>query len=126
MKSFKLFCNSKNGNIIKDKICDSCNVKKLENKYVCGMCKTIRDIRPSEYLNKLNFFSLFNLNSAYRIDKHSLDNQYKELQKLIHPDKYSLSDQNIIKEAEECSSYVGEAYQTLKSDYERANYIVYI
>ena len=93
MKMNKFFFTTSYSNIIKEKICKSCKVKKLENKYVCGMCKTIREIRPSQYLNKLNFFSVFNMNSEFKIDKGALDHKYKELQKVVHPDKYALSDE---------------------------------
>jgi hypothetical protein len=93
MKIRKFFFTTNNLSLVKEKICESCKVKKLENKYVCGMCKTIRDIRPSHFLNKLNFFSVFNMNSEFKIDKGELDKQYKELQKVIHPDKYALSDE---------------------------------
>ena len=90
----RLLYNSKNAHmVIKEKICESCTFKQLENKYVCGVCKTIREIRPSNFINKLSFFSVFNIKSGYKIDKNNLDHKYKELQKVIHPDKYALSDE---------------------------------
>ncbi len=77
-------------NIIKDKICESCLIKKIENKYICGMCSSVRNERPSDYIkSKLNFFSVFSLKDDFKIDKSRLDTQYKDLQKVLHPDKYA-------------------------------------
>ena len=90
MNFSKFHFNSKMTNVIKDKICESCTIKKLENKHICGMCNTIRSVRPAEYIkNKLNFFSVFSIKDEYKIDKSKLDNQYKDLQKVLHPDKYA-------------------------------------
>jgi molecular chaperone HscB len=121
----KFYCNSKYTMSIKEKICESCTIKKLENPYICGMCKTVRHMRPADYIkNKLNFFSVFNLKDSYMIDKNDLDKQYKDLQKIVHPDKYVNENEEILKEAQECSSYVSNAYQILKDDYNRANYLL--
>jgi hypothetical protein len=77
-------------NIIKDKICESCILKKIDNVHLCGMCSTIRSQRPSDYIKtKLNYFTVFNLKDDYRLDKTKLDSQHKDLQKVLHPDKYA-------------------------------------
>lgn len=126
MRLSKFYFNTKKeGNFVKEKICESCNFKKLENKYICGVCKTIRNIRPSEYIkNKMNYFSMFDINDQYKIDKSKLDAQYKDLQKIVHPDKYAHEEEDILKEAQECSAYLSNGYQILKDDYKRANYLV--
>jgi molecular chaperone HscB len=121
----KFYFNSKHTMSIKEKICESCTIKKLENPYICGMCKTVRHMRPADYIkNKLNFFSVFNLKDSYTIDKSDLERQYKDLQKIVHPDKYVHESEEVLKEAQECSSFVSNAYQTLRDDYNRANYLL--
>lgn len=71
-----------------------------------------------------NFFSVFQINQSYNIDHNLLSKNYKELQKLVHPDKYLLTDQEIHSEAEKCSSLISNAYNILRDDFERANYMV--
>jgi molecular chaperone HscB len=126
ISAIKFYPNSKAFTTgIKEKICLDCSIKKLENPFICGMCTTVRSIRPSDYIkNKLNFFSVFNIKDQYIIDKSNLEKQYKDLQKIVHPDKYAHESDDILKEAQECSSFVSNAYQTLKDDYYRANYLL--
>jgi len=110
---------------LKEKVCQSCVVQKLESKVICGVCKTVRSMRPSEYIkNKLNYFSIFNMDDKYLIDKQKLDIQYKDLQKILHPDKYVTENEELMKEAQDCSAFVSNAYNILKDDYQRANYLV--
>jgi hypothetical protein len=91
MRVSKYFMCSKPGDQLKDKICNSCLLKNLENKVVCGLCKTVRDVKPFEYLRTLNYFKLFDMKEEFKINKHKLEAQYKELQKIVHPDKYAIS-----------------------------------
>ena len=58
------------------------------------------------------------------IDQNLLSRNYKELQKIVHPDKYGLNNKEILLEAEICSSMISNAYNILKDDFERANYMV--
>jgi molecular chaperone HscB len=107
---------------LKQSICQSCKLSELNNKVVCGVCVTIR--KPYDYIRDKDFFAIFNLNKNYIIDKNQLDKQYKDIQKIVHPDKYSTSSDNDIKEAQDCSAYVSNAYNILKDDLKRANYLL--
>jgi molecular chaperone HscB len=111
-------------NLIKDKICQSCKLKELNNKVICGVCTTVR--KPLEYIKDKDYFSIFSLASNYRIDKSFLNKQYKDLQKLVHPDKFSTSSEGEVKEAQDCSAYISNAYKILSNDIERANYLLKI
>lgn len=81
-----LFC-SKNINAIKEQICKSCKLKQLENPFICGICTT--GTKAYDYIKQKDYFTLFNIKNEYLIDASKLDNQYKDLQKMVHPDKYS-------------------------------------
>lgn len=118
MKLSRFYFNSN----IKDSICKSCKLNELNNKVICGVCVTVR--KPLEYIKDKDFFAIFNLNKNYSIDKNKLDKQYKDIQKVIHPDKYSLLGDKEIKEAQDCSAYVSNAYNILKDDIKRANYLL--
>ena len=64
------------------------------------------------------------MKDTYKIDQSILSKNYKELQKLVHPDKYLLNDEEVLSEAQKCSSLISNAYNVLKDDFERANYMV--
>jgi molecular chaperone HscB len=118
MKLCKFRFNTK----VKQSLCKSCKLNELNNKVICGVCVTIRN--PYEYIKEKDFFAIFNLSKNYNIDKTQLDKQYKDIQKIIHPDKFSTSSTNDIKEAQDCSAYVSNAYNILKDDIKRANYLL--
>jgi molecular chaperone HscB len=123
MKNFKLYFSTKNA--IKESICKSCALKQLDNKIICGICSTIREIRPMDYIKSKDYFSIFNINSKFQINEQELDYNYKELQKFVHPDKYSTTNNDdIINEAHICSALISNAYSILKDDYKRANYLI--
>jgi molecular chaperone HscB len=111
-----------NFNNMKDKICQSCKLKELNNKVICGVCTSVR--RPLDYIKDKDYFAIFNLDSNYRIDQGALSTQYKDLQRIVHPDKHSTSSDIDIKEAQDCSAYISNAYKTLSNDIERANYLL--
>lgn len=118
------FNTKKNVNEIMDKICIGCKLKELDNKYICGACNTFRNVKPIDYFKNKDYFSLFNISSKYKIDENILDARYKELQKIVHPDKYAISSDETVNEAQNLSAYISNAYQVLKDYYKRANYIV--
>jgi len=71
-----------------------------------------------------NYFELFNLPEKFQIDSVKLQENYRSIQKEIHPDRFATSTeiektQSMIK-----STQVNDAYQTLKSTIKRAKYIL--
>ena len=63
---------------------------------------------------KLNYFDFFCLPHKYLLDKQLLTQQYKEYQKVLHPDKYhntALQDGS-----NQVSAFTGAAYFTLMDD----------
>ena len=92
----------------------------MESQILCSICVKLR----SSDFNDQNFFRIFNINDSFEINHKLLDKNYKELQKMVHPDKYMLNDKEVLKEAEKCSSIISNAYKILKDDFERANYLV--
>lgn len=106
----------------KEKICQSCKLKNLDSKIICGICNTIHN--PLEFIRHSNYFDLFNLNQKFSIDKNFLEKKYKEIQKVIHPDKFAQTDSNTLNLAHDASSLVVHAYNILKDDYKRANYLL--
>ncbi|PCJ17372.1 MAG: Fe-S protein assembly co-chaperone HscB [Gammaproteobacteria bacterium] len=73
---------------------------------------------------KQNYFELFQLPIAYQVDSHRLNDAYRELQTQIHPDRYAQGSEAEKLSSVQASSFVNEAYQTLKSSVSRARYLV--
>ncbi len=70
-----------------------------------------------------NDFELFNLPVTFKLDRQLLDERWKNLQRLIHPDKFSMHDVTSQRVAMQYAVRVNEAYQRLKSPIKRATYI---
>lgn len=108
--------------MIGDKIimapCKHCPLSKFPKNVICGICKILRHPNLYQYLKSLNYFAIFSIDPKYRVDTEKLSSMYKEIQKSIHPDVCK------IKDADSCSSLVSQAYQTLKNDLTRAEYLL--
>jgi molecular chaperone HscB len=74
----------------------------------------------------LNFFTLLQLPETFVIDLKKLDQNYQNLQKEIHPDRFaSLADEEKIASIKKTAE-VNDAYQTLKSPIRRAEYLLHL
>lgn len=70
----------------------------------------------------MNHFEILNLPYSFSLDLKVLDKQYFAMQIQYHPDQARNNDQKI--EFTKMSTQVNEAYQILKKDYTRANYLL--
>lgn len=71
-----------------------------------------------------DYFQLFGLRQSFQIDAAQLEQQYRMLQTLVHPDRAAHlpdADQRL---AMQRSTLVNEAYQTLRSPIRRARYLL--
>jgi molecular chaperone HscB len=71
-----------------------------------------------------NYFELFNLPEKFQIDSVRLQENYRSIQKEIHPDRFATSTENEKTQSMIKSTQVNDAYQTLKSTTKRARYIL--
>ncbi|KAM3134797.1 hypothetical protein pb186bvf_013122 [Paramecium bursaria] len=104
--------------------CWNCTSNEFVNRFICGECKYLKN--PSNLIN-INYFDLFEIRAGFKIDIHQLENRYRRLQQSFHPDVFiSQTDINSINlnYSQEYSSFINEAYHTLKDDIQRAEYIL--
>ena len=73
---------------------------------------------------KQNYFELFQLPIAYQIDSYRLNAAFRELQNQVHPDRFAHGSEAEKLSSVQASSFVNEAYVTLKSPVSRAHYLV--
>ena len=71
-----------------------------------------------------NFFELFELPVSYSVDQNQLRQQYMDLQKQVHPDKFANASDQEKRLSMQQTSWVNEAQTTLKSPVLRASYLL--
>jgi molecular chaperone HscB len=69
-------------------------------------------------------FELFDLDPAYAIDTAALDQSYRDLQALVHPDRYASAGDAERRASMQLTTRVNEAYRALKDPVQRAKYIL--
>jgi molecular chaperone HscB len=69
-------------------------------------------------------FSLLSLQPAFKLDLAALDKAYHELQTEFHPDRFAHAGDAEQRLAVQWSTRINEAYQTLKSPFARAKYLL--
>jgi molecular chaperone HscB len=71
-----------------------------------------------------NFFELFGLPVGFDLDSGELSVRYRELQRMVHPDKYAAGSDAERRVSMQLTTRVNEAYQTLKDPVRRARYLL--
>lgn len=71
-----------------------------------------------------NYFELFGLAAGFELDQSRLLSQYRSLQKELHPDRFAQADDHQKLLSVQNTALVNEAYQTLKADTSRAEYLL--
>jgi len=71
-----------------------------------------------------DFFSLFNLPARFNIDSALLEQNYRALQSQVHPDKFAHRSETERRVAMQQSTFVNEAFQTLRKPIDRARYLL--
>src|SRR3954462_3219061 len=71
-----------------------------------------------------NHFELFNLEPAYAINGAALEQAYRDLQALIHPDRYAQAGDAERLASLQLTTRVNEAYRALKDPVQRAKHIL--
>jgi molecular chaperone HscB len=69
-------------------------------------------------------FELFDLEPAYAIDTAALDQSYRDLQALVHPDRYASAGDAERRASMQLTTRVNEAYRALKDPVQRAKHIL--
>ena len=81
-------------------------------------------MQPVSFDFQQNHFDLFGLAQSFRIDIAQLEQQYRALQTLVHPDKSAHLPDAEQRLAMQRATLVNEAYQTLRNPLRRARYLL--
>ncbi|MEX2470355.1 MAG: Fe-S protein assembly co-chaperone HscB [Pseudohongiellaceae bacterium] len=71
-----------------------------------------------------NYFQLFDLPQSFALDTRALAENYRELQSEAHPDRFAGAAEEEKMRAVQLTSFINEAYATLKSPLQRAGYLL--
>ena len=71
-----------------------------------------------------NYFELFGLPADFRLDLDEVSLRYRDLQKVVHPDKFANASEQQQRVAMQSATLVNEAYEVLKDPLRRAQYML--
>lgn len=71
-----------------------------------------------------NYFELFGLPVGFIVDADSLSDRYRDLQRVIHPDRYANASEQERRLSLQGASRINEAFETLKDPIARATYLL--
>jgi molecular chaperone HscB len=86
---------------------------------LCVHCQAVQPVDP-----KADFFRVFGIPTAFSLNSEDLEKRYKELTKVLHPDRFARSDPPARRASLERSVQLNEAWQTLKDPVRRAEYLL--
>ena len=70
-----------------------------------------------------NHFELFKLPEQFAVDRQALDKAYRDIQNLVHPDRFIDAPESDRRAALQWASLANDAYQTLRNPVKRAAYL---
>ncbi len=71
-----------------------------------------------------NYFELFGLPATFIVDVSALAQRYRELQAVVHPDRYANATPQEQRLSLQQATLVNEAYETLRDPVKRAQYLL--
>lgn len=99
-------------------ICWSCQ-KTAGDGVLCVHCKAVQSPDP-----KADYFRVFGIPTEFAVNAAELEQRYKELTKVLHPDRFARADPQARRASLERSVQLNEAWQTLKDPVRRAEYLL--
>jgi molecular chaperone HscB len=99
-------------------ICWSCE-KNAGDDLLCAHCGAIQPPEP-----KADHFRVLGIERRYDVDLGDLERRYKEMTKVLHPDRFARADERARRASLRRSMQLNEAWRTLKDPVRRAEYLL--
>ncbi|XP_026290388.1 iron-sulfur cluster co-chaperone protein HscB [Frankliniella occidentalis] len=99
--------------------CWKCGGKERKSSFFCNECSALQ--KPE---SNYNYFQLLGVIQTFNIDAHELSKKFRDLQTVLHPDKFSNASEDEQSFSAELSSLVNKAFKTLLDPLERGLYLL--
>jgi molecular chaperone HscB len=99
-------------------ICWSCQ-KAAGDDVLCAACGAVQPPNP-----KADYFRVFGIPRSFALDEAALEVRYKELTKMLHPDRFARADPQARRASLERSIQLNEAWRALREPIRRAEYLL--
>lgn len=105
---------------LEERKCWQCGAETNDKKelFFCN-CGVVQEV-PTD----LNYFEAMGFDETFDVDLEKLSKLYKDLQKRLHPDKYSQKSEEEQAVADGQSAYINKAYNTLLKPLSRGLYLL--
>lgn len=71
-----------------------------------------------------NYFELFGLPVGFLVDLGALQERYRDLQRVLHPDRFAGASEQERRLSMQGTAHINQAYETLKDPLKRARYLL--
>ncbi|BFF99763.1 iron-sulfur cluster co-chaperone protein HscB [Drosophila madeirensis] len=100
--------------------CWNCERKSvLKQHMICSDCGHLQDVDAA-----INYFELLNFPTNFNLEGQQLTQRFRQLQTLVHPDKFSNKTSREQTNSADWSSLINKAYKTLATPIERGQYLL--
>ncbi|KAH0956569.1 hypothetical protein HN011_003821 [Eciton burchellii] len=90
-----------------------------KSELFCDKCKVLQELPQN-----LTYFDIIGIKKDYNVTNEEIQKKYKELQKMLHPDKFSNKSEKERQISENLSSLINKAYSTLMHPLKRGLYML--
>jgi molecular chaperone HscB len=99
-------------------ICWSCQ-KAAGDEALCAACGAVQ---PPDA--EADYFCVLGVARSFALDEAALEQRYKDLTRVLHPDRFARADPQARRASRERSVQLNEAWRTLKEPIRRAEYLL--
>lgn len=98
--------------------CWNCNFV-YKSDLFCSQCKSLQEMPEN-----LNYFDILGVKFSYNVNNNEVHDKYRQLQKMLHPDRFSNKTEREKQISESLSALLNKAYTTLTHPLKRGLYIL--
>jgi molecular chaperone HscB len=98
--------------------CWSCHIAQNDLTLFCPNCSKIQPAQPGDY------FQVFGIRRAFRIDLQSLEREFHRLSRKLHPDRFARASEQEREWSLADTALLNDAYRTLKDPLFRTEYLL--
>ncbi|XP_064474756.1 iron-sulfur cluster co-chaperone protein HscB-like [Ornithodoros turicata] len=99
--------------------CWNCNKTVSFRDLLCKSCDSLQKVNEN-----LNYFEVFGESPRYDLDEKRLQETFHDLQRILHPDRFTKKSEKEKKYSDDHSAFVNLAYQVISKPEKRAFYLL--